>query len=61
MLFRSVQLAGFSTTEAVALFGAPPLGRVLDVTPWTTAEAEARYLDRYGALIEALKSRTPRP
>ena len=59
--YEATQLAGFSTTEAVALFGAPSLGRVLDVTPWTTAEAEARYLDRYGALIEALKPRTPGP
>jgi 5'-deoxynucleotidase YfbR-like HD superfamily hydrolase len=53
--YEATQIAGFSPAEAVALFGPPPLGRPLDVTPWPTAEAEARYLDRYGVLAGTLK------
>jgi 5'-deoxynucleotidase YfbR-like HD superfamily hydrolase len=52
--FEATQLAGFSPAEAVALFGAPPGGPVVDVTPWSTAQAEAVYLERYDALRGAI-------
>jgi len=53
--FEATQLAGFSPAEAVTLFGPPPSGRALDVTPWSTAQAETRYLALCQALAEAIK------
>ena len=53
--FEATQLAGFSSAEAVTLFGPPPPGRAVDVTPWPTAQAEARYLELCRTLAEAIK------
>ena len=53
---EAVQLAGFSRPEALDIFGAPSLGRVIDVTPWTTAEAEACYVERYEVLTQAMQA-----
>jgi 5'-deoxynucleotidase YfbR-like HD superfamily hydrolase len=53
--FEATQLAGFSPTEAVALFGPHPHGRAVDVTPWPTAQAETRYEQLCRALSEAIK------
>src|ERR1700761_9606942 len=54
--YEAVQLAGFSRPEALDIFGPPSLGRVIDVTPWTTAEAQARYVERYELLTKAMQA-----
>jgi 5'-deoxynucleotidase YfbR-like HD superfamily hydrolase len=59
--FEAVQLAGFSHTEALSLFGTPPRGYALTIEPWPTAEAEARYIARYDALTAALTAPRPSP
>ena len=50
---EATRLAGFSEWEAARYFG-PPLWLPEEVTalaePWPTAEAEARFLDRFRAL-----------
>jgi 5'-deoxynucleotidase YfbR-like HD superfamily hydrolase len=52
--FEATQLAGFEHAESLALFGAPPPGYHLGIEPWSPAEAERRYLQRFEALIAAL-------
>jgi 5'-deoxynucleotidase YfbR-like HD superfamily hydrolase len=52
--FEATQLAGFAPEEATALFGPPTHGPVVDVTPWPTPLAEARYLERCQVLSEAI-------
>lgn len=49
--FEAVHLAGFSPDEARRFFGSPPDGLTIDVTPWPTNEAQARYMQRFRALI----------
>ncbi len=51
--FEATQLAGFSQSEALALFGAPPTGYLLHVEPLAPAAAQARYLQRFAVLSEA--------
>ncbi len=51
---EATQLAGFAPEEAVILFGPPTRGPVMDVTPWPTPLAEARYLERCQGLSEAI-------
>jgi len=50
--FEAVELAGFTPDEAKGFFGAPPKGKVYDVTPLPTAEVQAAFLARFEALIE---------
>jgi 5'-deoxynucleotidase YfbR-like HD superfamily hydrolase len=52
--YEATQLAGFTHAEALELFGAPPRGRLIDVTAWPTAEAERRYVDRCGVLARLI-------
>jgi 5'-deoxynucleotidase YfbR-like HD superfamily hydrolase len=52
--YEATQLAGFSPTEALGLFGAPPRGPVMDVTPWPTTRAETAYLERFDILSRAI-------
>jgi 5'-deoxynucleotidase YfbR-like HD superfamily hydrolase len=58
---EATRLAGFSREEAIKVFGRPEsLPRVVDhyLVPWTVAEAEVRYLARFGELLGVLpKSR----
>lgn len=49
--FEATQLAGFEHGESLTLFGAPPPGYQLEITPWSAAEAQARYLARFDALM----------
>ena len=51
--FEAVQLAGFSSTEALAFFGAPPPGYSLTIDPLPAGQAQARYVDRFRILSEA--------
>jgi 5'-deoxynucleotidase YfbR-like HD superfamily hydrolase len=49
--FEATQLAGFAAEESVRLFGAPPKGMALDLEPWSVPDAQARYLERFAALM----------
>jgi 5'-deoxynucleotidase YfbR-like HD superfamily hydrolase len=51
--FEAVQLAGFSSEEAVAVFGRPPKSYGLTIDPLAPAQAQARYLQRFHTLAEA--------
>jgi 5'-nucleotidase len=51
--FEAVQLAGFTSEEALRLFGRPPKGFVLTIEPQAPAQAQARYLQRFHTLAEA--------
>jgi 5'-deoxynucleotidase YfbR-like HD superfamily hydrolase len=51
--FEATQLAGFGHAEALDLFGAPPAGYALKITPQAAAEAQERYLHRFEVLSEA--------
>jgi 5'-deoxynucleotidase YfbR-like HD superfamily hydrolase len=51
--FEATQLAGFTTTESLSLFGRPPKGFHMAVTPLPAAEAQAQYLHRFHLLSEA--------
>lgn len=48
--FEAVQLAGFTTDEALSLFGAPPSSYRLDIDPLPTGLAQARFLARFQIL-----------
>ncbi len=50
---EATQLAGFAREEARTLFGPPPRTRIAALLPWPAPRAEARYLERYRALIRA--------
>ncbi|WEK52415.1 MAG: HD family hydrolase [Candidatus Kaistia colombiensis] len=54
--FEATELAGFTATEAAKFFGRPRgvHREQLAIEPWTTAEAERRFLDRFEALAEAI-------
>jgi 5'-deoxynucleotidase YfbR-like HD superfamily hydrolase len=49
--FEATQLAGFSVEESRKLFGAPPSGVILQLDPWPTAIAQARYIERFHHLL----------
>src|SRR3954469_22421171 len=44
------QLAGFGHAESLVLFGAPPPRYHLTIEPWSTAEAQRRYVERFDKL-----------
>ena len=52
--FEAVNLAGFTAGEADGLFGPPPEGLSIDVTPEPAGAAQARYLQRYRVLTDAM-------
>jgi 5'-deoxynucleotidase YfbR-like HD superfamily hydrolase len=51
--FEAVQLAGFSSTEALSFFGPPPPRYHLTIDPLPAGQAQARYVDRFHLLSEA--------
>lgn len=51
---EAVRLAGFSQDEADALFGRPPETLALDISPLPAGEAQARYLQRFRILADAV-------
>jgi hypothetical protein len=51
--FEAVQLAGFTTAEALEFFGRPPRGFSITLEPLPPSRAQERYLHRYQALSEA--------
>jgi 5'-deoxynucleotidase YfbR-like HD superfamily hydrolase len=51
--FEATQLAGFSHTEALDFFGAPPNGYRLTLEPMAPALAQERYVHRFHILSEA--------
>jgi hypothetical protein len=57
--FEATQLAGFGHDESLTLFGAPPAGYQLKITPWAAAEAQARYVARFDQLMAALPAAEP--
>ena len=54
--FEATQIAGFGHDESLELFGAPPHGYELRITPMSVAIAEARYLERYQQLTGSARS-----
>jgi 5'-deoxynucleotidase YfbR-like HD superfamily hydrolase len=52
--FEATQLAGFSTSESLGFFGAPPPGYDLVIDPLPAPLAQARYIERYRILSEAI-------
>jgi 5'-deoxynucleotidase YfbR-like HD superfamily hydrolase len=52
--FEAVDLAGFSTDEAVSLFGRPPKMIRPRLDPAPAAEAQARFLERFRKLERSL-------
>ena len=52
--YEAVQLAGFNPVEAEGFFGKPPEGYPLRIQPQPAGEAQARYLDRFHILAEAI-------
>lgn len=51
--FEATQLAGFSHSESLEFFDAPPAGYTLKIEPQAPAEAQAHYLRRFEILSEA--------
>jgi uncharacterized protein len=45
--FEATQLAGFSKDESLVLFGAPPNGLHIDITPWSAVIAQQAYMKRF--------------
>lgn len=52
--FEATQLAGFERNESLKLFGAPPPGFQLTIDPLPAPVAQARYIERYRVLAEAV-------
>jgi 5'-deoxynucleotidase YfbR-like HD superfamily hydrolase len=52
--FEATQLAGFERSESLKLFGSPPPGFHLTIDPLPAPVAQARYIERYGVLAEAV-------
>ena len=52
--YEAITLAGFSVAESVQLFGAPPQGLSVDVTPLPASLAQHRYLERFALLQDAV-------
>ncbi len=50
---EATQLAGFTHGEALEIFGAPPAGYGLRITPQAPTEAQGRYVQRFHTLSEA--------
>ena len=48
--FEATQIAGFGHKESLELFGSPPRGYGLRITPMSVAIAQTRYLERYHQL-----------
>ena len=57
--FEATQLAGFEHKESLALFGAPPVGYRLEIEPWSTSEAQRRYVERFEQLMARLPTAAP--
>jgi 5'-deoxynucleotidase YfbR-like HD superfamily hydrolase len=53
--FEATQIAGFAHDESLELFGRPPPGYTLIIEPMSAAVAQARYLERYRDLAEAMR------
>jgi 5'-deoxynucleotidase YfbR-like HD superfamily hydrolase len=54
--YEAVELAGFAVAEADRIFGRPRgFGDGLGLEPWPTALAEARFLERFAALEDAMR------
>ncbi len=52
--FEAIELAGFERPEALTLFGRPKgFPEHLGLVPWSTAEAQARFLERFRELDAA--------
>lgn len=51
--FEATQLAGFTHSESLEFFGAPPAGYDLQIEPLAPAQAQARYVQRFHILSEA--------
>ena len=52
--FEAVRLAGFSAAEADGFFGAPAADLHVDVAPEPASVAQARYLQRFRILLDAV-------
>ncbi len=52
--FEAAQLAGFSEDEADAFFGIAPAGYHILLEPMSVRDAQARYLQRFETLAEAI-------
>ena len=52
--FEAVHLAGFADDEARVIFGRPPKGLRLKLEPLPAAEAETKFLERFGRLSKAV-------
>jgi uncharacterized protein len=48
--YEAVQLAGFSAAEATGFFGPPPEGWRVKLAPLPPLEAQALFLERFGAI-----------
>ncbi|MEO1040027.1 MAG: HD family hydrolase [Pseudomonadota bacterium] len=48
--FEAVQIAGFSVEEARKLFGRPPAGVQLQISPEPAHQAQALFLERFNAI-----------
>ena len=53
--FEAVDLAGFSTEEALILFGRPPKVAKPKLDPLPPSEAQARFLDRFAGLVRLIE------
>jgi uncharacterized protein len=56
--FEATQLAGFGKEESQTLFGAPPNGLHIDITPWSAVEAQRAYVARFEALNSQIEAQT---
>lgn len=52
--FEAVQLAGFDEKEARVLFGKPPKGAALQLTPLTPQDAQSQFLERFAYLLKEI-------
>jgi 5'-deoxynucleotidase YfbR-like HD superfamily hydrolase len=59
--FEAIQLAGFERAESVALFGLPPRGYELRIEPWPPSVAQARYVERFEALMARMPAAGAQP
>ena len=57
--FEATQLAGFGKSESLKLFGAPPAGYDLTIDPLPAGVAQARYVERYQVLAQAVGALAP--
>ena len=56
--FEAVQLAGFAPAEADKLFGRPPDGVDLSLTPLSVSDAQSNFLSRFASLQSNLTLET---